>query len=123
VVAEKIRAALTRREVAIRDFFDIDYISRLSDIRLDDPRLLDLVTLKLASAGNDPIDTSPSRFEALRAQIDFGLRPVLRTKDHMGFDIERAWEIAVTVSRRLPSPSLVPIPNPLSGGFDRGPSR
>lgn len=57
-MAEKIRAALSRRDVAIRDFYDIDHAVRQLDFRVDDA-VLDLVRQKLAVPGNEPVDVSP----------------------------------------------------------------
>jgi predicted nucleotidyltransferase component of viral defense system len=88
-MAEKLRAALTRREVAIRDYYDVDYAHR-SGFSLLEPRLLDLVREKLAIPGNDPIDVSPARLEALKRQREAQLEPVLRPSDYSAFDLDRA---------------------------------
>jgi len=64
--AEKFRAALTRREVAIRDFHDIDYASRRLGIDIGDKELIKLVQQKLTVPGNFPVDVSRERMEALR---------------------------------------------------------
>lgn len=87
--AEKIRAALTRREPAIRDFFDIDSAVERG---LFDPRereILDLVERKLAVAAKDPVDTSDGRVAVLRGQIEAQLRPVLRAEDYERFQLDR----------------------------------
>jgi predicted nucleotidyltransferase component of viral defense system len=68
--AEKIRAALTRTELAIRDFYDIDYAVRKMGIDLSEERLLDLVRKKLAVPGNDPVDLELSRKQMLKAQLN-----------------------------------------------------
>ena len=62
-MAEKLRAALSRREVAIRDFYDIDYALRRLDLDPREPSLIELVRQKLSVPGNDPVDMSlaPSR--------------------------------------------------------------
>ena len=52
--AEKLRAALTRREPAIRDFYDIDHGVRSGRLKTDDRRLIDLVRRKLAVPGKRP---------------------------------------------------------------------
>jgi predicted nucleotidyltransferase component of viral defense system len=46
-LAEKFRAALSRREPAIRDFFDIDYAVRKGGLRTDDANFIDGVGQKL----------------------------------------------------------------------------
>ena len=60
---EKLRAALTRREPAIRDFYDIDHGVRSGRLNTDDRRVIDLVRSKLAVPGNDPIDMSEAKHE------------------------------------------------------------
>lgn len=89
--AEKFRAALSRREVAARDFFDIDYAVRRLGLRPDDAELIALVRRKLGMPGNKPVDVSDRRLAVLRQQLEPQLRPVLREKDFREFDLERAF--------------------------------
>lgn len=97
-LAEKLRAALSRREAAIRDFYDIDYAIRKMDLRPLAADMVDLVRKKLAVSGNDPIDVSEARLAALRQQLDSQLKPVLRTKDLAEFDLERAFKAVAAVA-------------------------
>lgn len=90
--SEKFRAALSRREVAIRDFYDIDYGVRALGVRPADADLVGLVKKKLAVPGNDPVDVSEARLAALRLQLEPQLRPVLRAADFAAFDLERAFK-------------------------------
>ncbi len=78
--AEKFRAAFSRREVAIRDFFGIDYALRHLDLEPDDSELAGLVRRKLAVPGNESVNVSPERLGALRQQRNSQLRPVLRER-------------------------------------------
>lgn len=97
-MAEKLRAALTRREAAIRDFYDIDYaVRKLSFLPLD-KQILELVRQKLAVPGNDPVDVSRERLETLRRQVDAELRPVLRTVDFAEFDLDRVFTTMAKVA-------------------------
>jgi predicted nucleotidyltransferase component of viral defense system len=64
--AEKFRAALSRREVAIRDFYDLDYAVRRLGLCPQDPILVDLIRQKLAMPGNEPADISEVRLAMLR---------------------------------------------------------
>jgi hypothetical protein len=89
-MAEKLRAALCRREVAIRDFYDVDHAVRRGGVRLDDAQLLALVRQKLAVPGNEPPDVAPARLDRLRPQVEAELRPVLRPADFAAFDLDRA---------------------------------
>jgi len=96
--AEKLRAALSRRDAAIRDFFDVDYAVRTGVLEVDDHRLLSLVRAKLAVPGNTPVDVSPARLATLRQQLDANLRPVLRPGDFAAFDLDRAFRIVSDVA-------------------------
>jgi hypothetical protein len=88
--AEKFRAALTRREVAIRDFYDIDYGVTKLGLQSTDDEMVKLVRKKIAVPGNDPVDVSDARISRLRDQLEARLRPVLRDRDYRQFDLDRA---------------------------------
>jgi hypothetical protein len=90
-MAEKARAALSRREVAIRDFYDIDHAVRQLGLRMNDPELLMLVKRKLAVPENAAVDVSKARRAALKLQLEAQLKPVLRDRDFIEFDLERAF--------------------------------
>lgn len=91
-LAEKARAALSRREVAIRDFFDIDHAVRQLGLRVDDPELVALVKQKLAIPENEAVDVSEARLAALKPQLEAQLKPVLRDRDFAEFDLDRAFK-------------------------------
>jgi hypothetical protein len=91
--AEKIRAALTRREPAIRDFFDIDHAARRILFDRRDRATLDLVKAKLSVAGNHPVDLSEAKIATLWGLVDAHLRPVVRTADLEAFDLQRVVSI------------------------------
>jgi len=88
--SEKIRAALTRKEPAIRDLFDLDYAIRHKKIDLNDAGLLDYARRKIAIPGTNAIDVSASRVEAMRLQLKTELQPVLRQSDFEAFDFDQA---------------------------------
>jgi len=98
---EKLRAALTRREPAIRDFYDIDHGVRSARLRADDPRVIDLVRSKLAVPGNDPIDVSDAKHQVLKRQVQAQLHPVLREADYAAFDLDRAFGIVAEIAASL----------------------
>jgi len=87
-VAEKIRAWLTRKTPAIRDFFDIRYIKHNSDFDFQDPELKKLIIKKLEDVNfeytvniediknNDKINN----YNLLKMQIETDLKPVLKDK-------------------------------------------
>jgi predicted nucleotidyltransferase component of viral defense system len=96
--AEKFRAALSRREAAVRDFFDLDYAVRRLQLRPEDEELIALVRQKIAAPGNKPVDVSEKRLAALRQQMEPQLRPVLRSRDFAEFDLDRAFRIVVEMA-------------------------
>jgi predicted nucleotidyltransferase component of viral defense system len=99
--AEKFRAALSRREVAVRDFFDLDYAVRRLGLQSENPELIDLVRRKLSVPGNEPADVSANRLAALRQQVGPQLQPVLRAKDFAEFDLERAFQIVTRMAAKM----------------------
>jgi predicted nucleotidyltransferase component of viral defense system len=99
--AEKFRAALSRREVAIRDFFDIDYGVRKLGLQPTDEELVGLVRSKLAVPGNYQVDVSEQRRAVLQRQLEAELRPVLRERDFQEFDLERAFAIVAAMAERV----------------------
>ncbi len=100
-MAEKFRAALTRPEAAIRDFYDLDYAARKHEVRTEDVDLIALVRQKLAVPGNDPVNIEPGRLAELRGQLDTRLKPVLRERDIAEFDLERAYKMVVEMAKAV----------------------
>lgn len=98
-VAEKFRAALSRREVAIRDFYDIDHAIRKGGIRPEAIDLVEQVRKKLAVPGNEPVNVSAQRLKELRKQIEPQLKPVLREQDLVEFDLDRAFETVAEMAK------------------------
>ncbi len=74
-LAEKIRAALTRKFPAIRDFFDVWYIKNNSDFDFSNPDFKKLVDIKLAEV--DYEYSSKWDYGILEKQIKTDLQPVL----------------------------------------------
>lgn len=100
-LAEKFRAALSRRDVAVRDFYDIDYAVRKGGLRPKSAELIGQIRQKLAVPGNDPVNVSDERLAALRMQIEHQLRPVLREKDFAEFDLDRAFKIVAEMAKAV----------------------
>jgi predicted nucleotidyltransferase component of viral defense system len=100
-MAEKFRAALSRLEAAIRDFFDIEHAVRVAGLDVADPEFLRLLRIKLAVDAAGAIDVSPERLDRLRPQLDAHLRPVLRAREFEEFDLDRAFEIVRGVADGL----------------------
>jgi len=100
-MAEKLRAALSRREPAIRDFYDIDHAAHRLGFAWKEPRFLALVRQKLDVPGNPAIDVTQARLAALRSQRETALKPVLRSADLEAFDLDRAFAIASSVAAAI----------------------
>lgn len=91
--AEKFRAALSRRDVAIRDFLDLDYAVRNLKLAPSDAAFVTMVQRKLSIPKNEPVNVGAERLVQLRGQVDGRLRPVLRVRDFAAFDLDRAFGI------------------------------
>ena len=83
-LAEKMRAALTRREPAIRDFFDIWYVRKFSDFDFGSEAFRLLLRDKLEEV--DFLYTLEDSRESLERQIITDLRPVLTDDYWFDFD-------------------------------------
>lgn len=100
-MAEKFRAALSRREVAIRDFYDIDVAVNRWELDPGATEFTELVRQKLAIPGYGPREMSMARVDQLRTQVATELRPVLRPADFAAFDLDRAVATVREVAARL----------------------
>jgi len=89
-LAEKFRAALSRKDVAIRDFYDLEYAVLKKGFNFNAVGFIEMVKKKLAVPGNDPPDMSDERISALYDQMNARLKPVLREKDFQAFDLKKA---------------------------------
>ena len=101
-MAEKFRAALSRRDAAIRDFYDVDHAVHRRSYRVGDPAFLTLVRRKLELPGNSTVvDLSQVRFADLRSQLDTALKPMLRREDFASFNLDRAFATVAKVAAAL----------------------
>jgi predicted nucleotidyltransferase component of viral defense system len=91
--AEKVRAALTRREPAIRDLFDLFHAVHKMKLDLDDHDFRIMVKKKLNVPGNTSANISPEYKRELGRQLEGQLRPVLRPEDFDGFNMDKAFEM------------------------------
>ena len=95
-VAEKIRAGLTRRIPAIRDFFDIWYIKNNSDFNFTDPILKDLIIKKLAEVNFAYTLDKDSNYQMLEKQIKTELDPVLKRNTDFHFDLPEIYNFILS---------------------------
>ena len=100
-MAEKFRAALSRREVAIRDFYDLDYAAMHLSTDFAGPSFIDMVRRKLAIPDNPPVDVSAERMTALRRQVEPKLKTVLREKEFRDFVLDRAIALVVEMAAQV----------------------
>jgi len=100
-IAEKLRAAMCRREVAIRDFFDVDHAVRSAGFNALEPAFLELLRRKIAIPRTGTVDVSAPRLGQLQRQLEAQLRPVLREREFAQFDLERAVATVRAVAQAL----------------------
>ena len=93
-VAEKLKAAMTRRDVAIRDYYDLWYIAE-SGFDFCQGGFIKLFKSKLSAEGHTVdyrknFGLKSDQIALLRSQIDLHLAPVIRTGEK--FDLEKVFE-------------------------------
>ena len=99
--AEKVRAALTRKEPAIRDFFDLSYAVREMGLDFSDPGFLGMVRAKLRVPGNFPVNVSADRKHELDRQLEGQLKPVLCSADFIRFSLDEAFDLARNITKAI----------------------
>ena len=99
--AEKLRAALTRKEPAIRDFFDLLYAVREIGLDTHDREFLTMVRAKLKVPGNAPVDLSSEKEQDLNRQLEGQLRHVLRPADFNRFNLDEAFELVCNIAKTI----------------------
>lgn len=91
-VAEKTRASLTRKEPAIRDFFDIRYIKNNTEFDFEDKEFKQLVYKKLEEV--DFKYTIDKVYNLLEQQVLTDLNPVL--KDNYDFNFPEIYQFILS---------------------------
>jgi predicted nucleotidyltransferase component of viral defense system len=99
--SEKFRAAMTRKEPAIRDFFDLLYAVREMGLTVQEHDFVSMVRKKIAIPDNFPIDISPERKRELDRQLKGQLEPVLRPFDFNGFNLDEAFKLVCTMAKAV----------------------
>jgi predicted nucleotidyltransferase component of viral defense system len=93
-VAEKLKAAISRKDAAIRDYYDLWYISEFGfDFYKD--KFIRLFKRKISDEGytgdyRKDFGLSPDKILTLRKQVDTDLMPVIRAGE--SFDLVKALE-------------------------------
>ena len=89
--SEKIRAALARQKVAIRDVYDVWHAVEKGIVNPEDKELPKLVAKKMTIPEPLEIRIGADRKAEFKAQIETQLRSVLRDVDFRAFDFEKGW--------------------------------
>lgn len=103
-MAEKLRAALCRRDPAIRDFFDVDHAVQYGGFDPLASDSMDLLRIKLSVPRAGAVNITRERLVQLERQVEPELRPFLRPPAFAQFDLARAFETVCTVATELGSP-------------------
>jgi predicted nucleotidyltransferase component of viral defense system len=93
-VAEKLKAAISRKDVAIRDYYDLWYISE-SGFDFCDNNFIKLFKRKVTDEGyagdyKENFGLNTDKISILRKQIDGLLKPVIRSGEE--FDLDKVLE-------------------------------
>ncbi|MDZ7695728.1 MAG: nucleotidyl transferase AbiEii/AbiGii toxin family protein [Deltaproteobacteria bacterium] len=99
--AEKVRAAFTRKDPAIRDLFDLFHAARKMKLNLEDHDFLMMVRRKINVPGNTPVDVSLEYRRELIRQLEGELKPVLRSADFDHFNIDETLDLIARVANML----------------------
>jgi hypothetical protein len=86
--AEKMRAALTRHKMAIRDFYDLDYAIKHNILNIDDPNFISVLKIKLAIPNAALIKFDDEKVLFLKNKIVTELMPTLNQNQKMSFDLD-----------------------------------
>lgn len=86
--AEKIRAALTRKKLAIRDFYDIAYAINHNKIDLNKKDFATLIKQKLSLAGSEIVEFNEEKKFFLEYKVQTELEPTLSQKNAFKFDLD-----------------------------------
>ncbi|MBI4398156.1 MAG: nucleotidyl transferase AbiEii/AbiGii toxin family protein [Candidatus Omnitrophica bacterium] len=97
VVAEKLRAAATRKTIAPRDFYDLDFILR-KGFKIADPEVMELFQKKLAEDRADTdlagysvhLGRQAEEIKDMRSRIKEELFEVLTAEERKNFDLDAA---------------------------------
>lgn len=101
VLAEKIRAMFTRKEVAIRDFFDFWHAKHNANVVPDDDALIGMAIKKIVASPYPFIALNRERLAQLEKQLITDLKPVLTEETFRRFSLAEALSEAKSLEERL----------------------
>jgi predicted nucleotidyltransferase component of viral defense system len=85
--AEKIRAALTRQKLAIRDFYDIAYALNSKLVDLENESFIQLVKQKLSTSSSNLVKFDDAKIAFLTNRVATELQPTLSQGSDFEFDL------------------------------------
>lgn len=88
-----MRAALTREQPVIRDFYDMHYARKNDVIDINNENYVNLVKLKLDIHKTSPIDLSSKKMSESEQQVATELLPTLRAKEQNDFNLEETFSM------------------------------
>lgn len=96
LVAEKLRAAATRRSIAPRDFYDLGYLQR-KEFDFKDKKLLKIFQKKLEEDGYTPdlkkyqnnLGRTSNEIKEMKSRLEYELFPVLTEEEQQAFDVDK----------------------------------
>ena len=102
-VAEKLKAAISRKDVAIRDYYDLWYIAKFG-FDFYNEKFINLFKRKVTDEGyigdyRKDFGLSTDKLVLLRRQVDTDLMPVIRAGE--SFDLDKVFERFNTILRKL----------------------
>jgi predicted nucleotidyltransferase component of viral defense system len=89
-MAEKVRAIFTRKDVAIRDFFDFWHVIQATKMNPKEPKFIAMVAEKIRTSTTPYIELSPERVNSLKSQMLTDLRPVLTETTYSAFPLSES---------------------------------
>jgi len=94
--AEKMRAALTRKKLAIRDFYDLHHARSLNLLDFSTKYFLETLKLKLSLPNLMIHDFSKQQIDSLEKKIETELLPTLSNNFQSSFDLKEtiSWLVA-----------------------------
>lgn len=93
-MAEKIRAMFTRKEIAIRDFFDYWHAQNSEHHAFDESDLLRIAIKKVQQSTTPYVSLTAERLRELNTQLTTDLRPVLTESAFQQFPLKDAISLA-----------------------------
>lgn len=86
--AEKMRAALTRKKLAIRDFYDLDYAIKNNILDIDKPEFINLLKAKLQMPNSKCTMFDDDKLKVLKTKVFVELMPTLNLNQTISFDLD-----------------------------------